>query len=150
MLKIRNENGITMIALVITIIVLSIIASIAIQYSISGGEYSKEKQLLSDLEVVYHAVYEHYEQYRTTGDETFLIGTNASNPNDSRITWKDNNKYWSSTDIDKKYYVLTPENLKELGISNSKDTYIVNYYTGECYNSTVKTTPQNNKVLYKK
>ena len=71
MQMIRKENGITMMVLVVTIIVLSIIASIAIQYSINGGEYSREKQLLSDLETVYHAVYEHYEQYRTPGDENF-------------------------------------------------------------------------------
>lgn len=71
MRKIKSENGITMMVLVVTIIVLAIIASIVIQYSINGGEYSKEKQLLSDLEIVQHAVYEQYEQYRTTGDESF-------------------------------------------------------------------------------
>lgn len=150
MQMIKKENGITMMVLVVTIIVLSIIASIAIQYTINGGEYSKEKQLLSDLETVYHAVYEHYEQYRTTGDESFLLGTKASNPNDGRITWKDNNKYWSSGEVDKQYYLLTPETLKQMGIDNSTDSYIVNYYTGECYNTTIRTTPQNNKVLYKK
>lgn len=150
MRKIKSENGITMMVLVVTIIVLSIIASIVIQYSINGGEYSKEKQLLSDLEIVQHAVYEQYEQYRTTGDESFIVGSKANNPNDGRITWEDNNAYWSTSERDKQYYVLTPEDLKQLGIDNSKNTYIVNYYTGECYNSTVRTTPENNKVLYKK
>lgn len=150
MRKIKSENGITMMVLVVTIIVLAIIASIVIQYSINGGEYSKEKQLLSDLEIVQHAVYEQYEQYRTTGDESFLVGNKASNPDDSRVTWENNNAYWTSNERDKQYYLLTPETLKKLNINNSKDTYIVNYYTGECYNSTVRTTPQNNKVLYKK
>lgn len=150
MRKIKSENGITMMVLVVTIIVLAIIASIVIQYSINGGEYSKEKQLLSDLEIVQHAVYEQYEQYRTTGDESFLVGSKASNPDDSRVTWENNNAYWASNERDKQYYLLTPETLKKLNINNSKDTYIVNYYTGECYNSTVRTTPQNNKVLYKK
>lgn len=150
MRKIKSENGITMMVLVVTIIVLAIIASIVIQYSINGGEYSKEKQLLSDLEIVQHAVYEQYEQYRTTGDESFLVGSKASNPDDSRVTWENNNAYWTSNERDKQYYLLTPETLKKLDINNSKDTYIVNYYTGECYNSTVRTTPQNNKVLYKK
>lgn len=150
MRKIKSENGITMMVLVVTIIVLAIIASIVIQYSINGGEYSKEKQLLSDLEIRQHAVYEQYEQYRTTGDESFLVGNKASNPNDSSVTWENNNAYWTSNERDKQYYLLTPETLKQLDINNSKDTYIVNYYTGECYNSTIRTTPQNNKVLYKK
>ena len=150
MRKIKSENGITMMVLVVTIIVLAIIASIVIQYSINGGEYSKEKQLLSDLEIRQHAVYEQYEQYRTTGDESFLVGNKASNPNDSSVTGENNNAYWTSNERDKQYYLLTPETLKQLDINNSKDTYIVNYYTGECYNSTIRTTPQNNKVLYKK
>ena len=106
MRKIKSENGITMMVLVVTIIVLSIIASIVIQYSINGGEYSKEKQLLSDLEIVQHAVYEQYEQYRTTGDESFIVGSKANNPNDGRITWEDNNAYWSTSERDKQYYVL--------------------------------------------
>lgn len=78
------------------------------------------------------------------------MGSKASNPDDSRVTWENNNAYWTSNERDKQYYLLTPETLKKLDINNSKDTYIVNYYTGECYNSTVRTTPQNNKVLYKK
>ena len=43
MRKIKNNNGITMIVLVITIIVLAMIAAITINYSITGANYSKEK-----------------------------------------------------------------------------------------------------------
>lgn len=43
MRKMKNESGITMLVLVVTIIVLTIIASIVVHYSIKGKEYSEEK-----------------------------------------------------------------------------------------------------------
>lgn len=150
MRKIRNNNGITMIVLVITIMVLTLIAAITINYSITGANYSKEKQLLADLEAVHHAIYEQYEQYKTTGDDSFLVGTKCNQKPNADIVWEDENQYWGESDNDKVYYTLTPEQLKKIGITNTDDTYIVNYYTGECYNSTVKITPENNKILYKK
>lgn len=150
MRKIKNDNGITMIVLVITIIVLTLIAAITINYSITGANYSKEKQLLADLEAVHHAVYEQYEQYKTTGDTDYLVGTKCKERPSSDIAWEDNNQYWGESDVDKVYYTLTPTQLEKIGITNTEDTYIVNYYTGECYNSTVKITPENNKILYKK
>ena len=78
MRKIKKENGITMIVLVITIMVLTLIAAITINYSITGANYSKEKQLLADLEAVHHAIYEQYAQYQTTGDISFIIGTKCT------------------------------------------------------------------------
>ena len=148
MRKIKNNNGITMIVLVITIIVLAMIAAITINYSLTGANYSKEKQLLADLEAVHHAIYEQYEQYKTTGDASFIVGTKCSQKPDGDIVWEEGNQYWGESDVDKIYYTLTPEQLKKIGITNTEDTYIVNYYTGECYNSTVKITPENNKILY--
>lgn len=150
MRKIKKENGITMILLVVTIIVLAVIASITIRYAINGSAYSQEKKLLSDLETVQHAVYEQYEQYKVTGDSNYIIGTKASKPSTAEIDWEDSGKYWSSIEKESQYYVLTPDDLKKIGIKNAKDTYIVNYYTGECYNSTVRITPENNEILYKK
>lgn len=46
MRKMKSESGITMLILVITVIVLGIIASIVVQYSIAGKEYSEEKSYL--------------------------------------------------------------------------------------------------------
>lgn len=150
MRKIKKENGITMIVLVITIMVLTLIAAITINYSINGANYSKEKQLLADLEAVHHAIYEQYAQYQTTGDISFIVGTKCTQKPDANITWEDNNKYWTESDSTKIYYTLSPRQLEQIGITNTTDTYIVNYYTGECYNSTIKITPENNKILYKK
>ena len=48
------------------------------------------------------------------------------------------------------YVTVTSRNSEKitLAYNNTEDTYIVNYYTGECYNSTVKITPENNKISY--
>lgn len=138
MQKIKKESGVTMAVLVITIIILAGIASIIIQYSIDALDYSKEKEELANLSAVQHAVYERYEQYKVTKDEDFLIGNVAPKPNDKDVTWKDGGIYWSASEIEKKYYKLTKEDLKKIGIEDSKDTYIINYYTGEVYNVSIK------------
>ena len=38
-------------------------------------------------------------------------------------------------EIYKKYYLLTPEDLINIGIQDSKYSYIINYYTGEVMNA---------------
>jgi len=148
--KIKKESGITMIILVITIIVLTIISGIVIKYSINGISYSKEKQLLADLETVQHAVYEQYEQYRITKDADLIKGVIASDKEKSVLTSEGGK--WETTDAtggpEDSYYKLTSETLKEIGVKNSKDEYIVNYKTGECFNLTQKRTKENNHLLY--
>lgn len=137
MQKIKRENGITMLALVITIIILTIIASIVIRYTINGMEYSKQKKLLSDLEVVQHAVYERYEQYKMTGNESFLVGKIA-NGTDRNILKENSWEIDVPTSKEDNYYILDKDCLKTIGINNSEDEYIVNYKTGECFNLTKK------------
>lgn len=147
MQKIKKEHGITMMVLVITVVILIILSAIIIQYSINGIEYSREKKLLSDLETVQHAVYEQYEQYRTTGDSSFIIGSVASESDKATLeehSWK----ITTPTEIEEKYYKLNQDDLEKIGIENTKDEYIVNYKTGECYNLTQKKTKENNQVLY--
>ena len=118
-----------------------------IRYSIDGIEYSREKKLLSDLEAVQHAVYEQYEQYKVTGDESFIIGSEASSSDKATLegnTWK----ITSPKDNAEKYYKLNQDDLEKIGIENTEDEYIVNYKTGECYNLTQKRTKENHRVLY--
>lgn len=148
MRKIKKEQGITMMVLVITIVVLIILSAIVIRYSIDGIEYSREKKLLSDLEAVQHAVYEQYEQYRTTGDPSFIIGSVASDSD--KATLEENSwKITTPTEIiEEKYYKLNQDDLEKIGIENTEDEYIVNYKTGECYNLTQKRTKENHRVLY--
>ena len=144
MIKSKNK-GITLIALVITIIVLLIIAGITITGSITGVDEANTNKLLTELDMVQHAVLERYTKYSLTKDEDLLVGTQTS----SLPSIGDNN--WQIQSPSKPYeyyYTLVPEDLNMLGITNTEDTYIVNYSTGEVYNNTTKTTVSGD-ILYK-
>lgn len=153
----RNNKGITLIALVITIVVLLIIASISIVGGIEGAETAAENKLLTELDMVQHAVLERYtkaqmikedvpgemQEIEDVNDTVNLINNQLEDGN--TISLKIN----SYTDKDKYeyYYKLNLGTLKELGITNAKDTYIVNYSTGEVLNITTQKT-KSGKPLY--
>ena len=147
MQKMKKESGITMTVLVITIIVLGIIGAVLISYSVVGTKETKNKKYLANLQVVQHALYERYEQYKVTSDASLLVGTTAHKPTTS-FNWADNNAYWLKNSAGEKYYRLDADDLQALGISNIDDTeYIVNYYTQEVYDITHQTT-SSGSVLY--
>lgn len=147
MQMIKKESGITMLVLVITIIILAIISTILINYSVIGTNESKDKKLLANLEAVQHAVYERAEQYKLTEDESLLIGSSTNKPSQS-IDWEKGGQYWSSTDRFERYYTLNESQLKQLGVDNTTaNTYIVNYCTGEVYDKTNEKT-STGKILY--
>ena len=149
----KNETGVTLVALVITIIVLIILAGIGIGATtgINGNiQEAKTNLAISELSQVQQAVLETYIKYRQTNNSNSLIGI--------EITYSEAEAEFAklssgtlvgieSTDVDKVYYKLTPTELEELGIQNSEDTYIVNYYTGEVFNITTQKTTDG-QVLY--
>lgn len=147
MQKMKKESGITMTVLVITIIVLGIIGAVLISYSVVGTKETKNKKYLANLQVVQHALYERYEQYKVTSDASLLVGSAAHKPATS-FNWADNNAYWLKNSAGEKYYRLDADDLQALGISNIDDTeYIVNYCTQEVYDITHQTT-SSGSVLY--
>lgn len=142
-IKVRNNNGISMIALIVTIMVLIILSGIVIGV---GGNIFNETQndtSMSELKIVKQAVLEKYAKYIIVNDQDILVGESISKAEVESII--------SGTDISLRsedgYYRLTPELLTQIGISNSKDTYIVNYITGEVINST-KLKTKDNQILY--
>lgn len=147
----RNNKGITLIALVITIVVLLIIASITIVGGIEGADTAAENKLLSELDMVQHAVLQRYIKVQMTKEDVpgqIMNEIDDVNRTVNLIneTLEDGNKislkineYTTNNDKYQYYYELTPDTLKDLGITNAQDTYIVNYSTGEVIN---KTTPQ--------
>ena len=66
---VSNNKGITLIALVITIVVLLILASIGIGGAITGVDESTDQKLKSELKMVQHAVLQRYTKYSLTKDE---------------------------------------------------------------------------------
>lgn len=149
----KEEKGITLIALIVTIVVLIILAGITITGTIQGVDQAKNNTLLANLDMIHHAITERETKYKLTNDENLLVGTKVdiSSLTDvpSEIEWKVV-QFDGVNNPEREYYRLSSTNLKELGLStevSNSASYIVNYYTGEVYNETDKKT-SDNKVLY--
>lgn len=153
---INKEKGITLLALVTTIIVLIILVSTIVNISQNGIKESKEDTMLSELGIVQNAILQRKTKADLT-DEDYpgetIIEANINL--EKTIEEINNNRASGEEEIIKKdddnsnYYFLSTENggLEELGITNSEDAYIVNYETGEVINYTTKLT-ETGKPLY--
>lgn len=142
---IKKENGITLVSLVITIIILLILATISINWGKTSLTQSEDNKLQAELEMVHHAVLETYTKHKTQAQvvEQKLPGdiiANINNESDIPIDIKQN---MSGT-----YYKLSEKDqFEKIGMKNVKDTYIVNYETGEVFNLTTN-TKSDKTVLY--
>ncbi len=168
MKNLRENKGITLIALIVTIVVLLIIAGISINMGITGVDQAGENRLITELEKVQHAVTERYTKYKLTKDTSMLVGTIVDNlptlptkENENKtIKWKVL-QFSDSTDTEiknkilqeRKYYRLSSSDLSKLGLTGGTDeykgsSYIVNYYSGEVYDEVQKQTASGT-ILYK-
>lgn len=145
----KNEKGVTLIALVITVIILSILITAGVTTAYLGMNEIKQNKLQTELGIVRQAVIEQYTAAQAVGktkksidkeEVSFWLGTQV---NDSNIILKmigDLGQYAPMYQEDY-YYRLGAEDLEKLGISarlgeSKVDSYIVNYSTGEVYNET--------------
>lgn len=153
---INKEKGITLLALVVTIIMLIILASTIVNIGQNEIKESEENAKLSELGIVQNAILQRKTKADLT-DEDYpgetIIEANINL--EKTIEEINNNRASGEEEIIKKdddnsnYYFLSTENggLEELGITNSEDAYIVNYETGEIINYTTKLT-ETGKPLY--
>lgn len=151
--KINTTSGITLIALAITITVLLIIAGVTITTGTLNIKQSEENKLITELGMLNHAALERYtkailtkEKYpgvkvSEAGIDIDAVINDIASQSGQTITRKDTNK--------DNYYLLTNQNngLKDLGIRDAEDEYIVNYETGEVINYTTRVT-NSKKPLY--
>ena len=137
--KTKENQGITLIALVITIIVLSILVGITLYSGTGTIRQTQQNKLFTELGIVQHAVMERYYQYTVTQDTSLLIGIEATTVQDIAQSIGVNLLISNPIEAEEKYYELSPTLLKEIGIINTDDTYIVNYKTGEVINKTEET-----------
>ena len=152
---IKQEKGITIIALVLVVILLMILAGIAIGIGDANVDSALDAKLQGELQMVQHAVLEQYVKYKTTLNENYIIGRsyedqiqNFMNKNygGETLTLKDSNERQEKY---KKYYYLTNGDLENIGIKESEYSYIVNYYTGEVMNADKFTTNSGTKLYIK-
>lgn len=153
---INKEKGITLLALVVTIIMLIILASTIVNIGQNEIKESEENAKLSELGIVQNAILQRKTKADLT-DEDYpgetIIEANINL--EETIEEMNNHRASGEEEITKKdddnssYYFLSTENggLEELGITNSEDAYIVNYETGEVINYTTKLT-ETGKPLY--
>lgn len=156
-----SQKGITLIALIITIIILVILAGIGIG-TMAGTKdninKSKNSIAMSDLTKIQQVVMETYIKYKQAGNERILRGIKINHSEaetelrnvDSTETLKiASYDGISDTDPGQFYYKLQDWHLKELGLGNitDEDEYIVNYSTGEVFDIT-NTTTANGEKLY--
>ena len=156
----KNEKGITLIAIVITIIILTIIAAISITFSNDTLNDVVNQKIMIELSNVQQAIFEQYVLLRSYGSEgqvpignitwdvfleedinrpLELLGkriVNESNLEDYGFT---QNKVTYTIDMpyENYYYVLKKTDLVDLGLQDNSDgneySYIVNYSTGEVF-----------------
>ena len=164
-MKIGNRNGITLVALVITIVVFMIIISITLNYGVSELHEVTNKKTEAELGIVQEAVMQRYALVQAEHKLGLRVGTDtqpaefvgtiitsATGDSDlrsfSNVTLK--NGYSSNVGLtfEECYYKLGENDLKELNIEkgDNGDTegtkerqYIVNYFTGEVFDIANKT-----------
>ena len=143
----RNNRGITLIALTITIIVLLIIAAVTIGGGNESIKMSKSNKLLAELDMVQHACLERYAEYKLTKDSRLLVGTSVEYSTAQSVA----SGMGYSLENEGAFYELNPTNtgdMESLGLSQVEDIYIVNYEKGIVMNKTINETPNGYK-LYK-
>lgn len=160
-IQMKNEKGITLIALAITIVVLIILASVATYSGAESLRNAKEETKLSELRMLQEAVIENYTKYKVAQDTSYLIG-NPMNSSDVTTLMNELNEqsneqiyfkgiYYGDveTEVNQPYYYyeLTEDDLTEMNLSQVKYTYVVNYETGEVINKTLLAT-KNGDPLY--
>lgn len=156
MQKIKNEKGVTLVALVITVIVTIMIASIGVNIGLDSINSTKDRNLQAELEIVGQAAITEYTKAVELGylnDTPYpsnFVGTVVSA---SALPIRPSGEGWAlptateDATTYKSYFRLTPDDLQKLDIANSEHTYIINYYTGEVFNET-KQKASNGADLY--
>lgn len=142
MKKLCSNNGLTLIALVITILILAIISMLifgTMGELQSNLDNANKNKLLSEIQMVQNIALQQYNTFLTTKDTSLLVGDSATGLESSTSLFFDLCTQLDIT-LDSDYYLLEKNDLAGLGISNAEDQYIVNYVTGEVMNYTTPFT----------
>lgn len=145
-MNLRKTNGVTLVALIITVILLLIISGISITGTLRGHKETKEASQISELNMIQHAILERYTKAQLTKEE--LPGTTITEDDVKTIIGEINGITGENITLKgTEYKELSISDLEKLGVTNEEDTFIVNYKTGEVINATKKVT-ESGKALY--
>lgn len=135
----RNNKGISLITLIVTIVVLIILASVSIYF---GYEHNLNKatftKIYTEMKEVSEAVKERALENRIDNIAYPYVGTKLTEDNTLEV---------NGVIYGEGYYLLTPEDMsKGLGLTNVTREYVVNYSNGEVVSK--KAIYLNEKSLY--
>ena len=149
--KTKENRGISLVVLIITITLLLIIASATIYMGRTGISETQDQLLLKELEQINFVVGECYTNYIKFKNSSFLYGEKLTSAEITSFATENHitlitipNTY---NEKERAYYRLTPEMLNKLGVENCSNSYIVNYLSGETMNET-KPAISTGKTLY--
>lgn len=165
----KSEKGVTLTVLAITIILMFILVAIGVNVTNMNMGSVKDNRLKTELGMVRQAITEQYLMAKAVNQikipasnpkVSFWLGERLQTASTIQLPAKNNvveteeiNYFYDRIGNynceyqEDYYYRLNPEELKEIGIKDSKDTYIVNYKTGEVYNETIQKYSQG-ELLY--
>ena len=129
-MKVREEKGITLVALMALVTVLIIISGVALGEINKSNKDTKSDVFESEIRVVQNAVL----QRKTEADLTKIDYDELPGQEIKKSEVQNIAKGINLKGYDGEYKILDPEELQKLGITNTEDTYIVNYNTGEVIN----------------
>lgn len=121
MIKLKNNRGVTLVILIVTIIVLLIITGITITLSIESIDQTTDVQDKSEMLIIQHAIQERYVEYTQTNKSDLLIGKKIDYNIDD------------DADLEECYEIETKKHFEDLGVDVdgvSKSKFIVNYEIG--------------------
>ena len=126
MINLKNDKGITLSVLIVTIIVIIIITSISVKSGIDSYKDSQNTHKQSQMRIIQHAMYQIYIEKGQYNSSKSYPGTTVNIDNIPE-QFKDKTKC----------YLLDKNALEEMGITtvdeDYSNNYIVNYETGEIY-----------------
>ena len=142
---VRNNKGVTLIALVVTIVVMLIIAGTSVYTGMNSLEDAKEESLKAELNMMKQVVLENYTKFLNTQNEKYLVGTeqdyenvfNKVSPIGIDLKAQEYSLTGGTGLPEEYYYEIEERDYETLQISKPEgniNKYIVNYSTGEVIN----------------
>jgi len=126
MKSLKNEKGITIIALIITIILMIILVSVSIQFGTDAIKKSKEEDIKSNMLLIQGRSKIIKDKHTYDAENSSLVGTPLSSATGYIISSELQSKINSS-----QAYIFTQEDLNNNGLGNIKinneNFYVVDY-----------------------
>ena len=139
----KSENGITLLALIVTLTVIAIIGLTVVYTGRNVKQNTNDDVLLMELQTVHHIVLQEYNKKLTLGDDYKVVGVKVANIS----TY--NSNFENKLSNENTYYILDIYDLESIGAKNVGSNYLVCYETGEVANIT-KYSTSTGEVLYTK